>query len=119
MEKHLLLPQSRNCLRRRSSPSALIAGPLKRCSKPAGENAVVVCAKKADYIIGPIGIVIADSMYGEITAAMASAIGSSSAQRILIPVHHCDTTVVGVEDYAISHLAEAAIRTIVSLASPH
>ena len=85
----------------------------------AGENAVVVCAKKADYIIGPIGIVIADSMYGEITAAMASAIGSSSAQRILIPVHHCDTTVVGVEDYAISHLTEAAIRTIVSLASPH
>ncbi len=78
-----------------------------------GENAAIVCARKADYIIGPIGIVIADAMYGEITPAMAAAIGSSNAQRILIPVHHCDTTVVGVEDYGISHLVDEAIHTIV------
>lgn len=83
----------------------------------AGENAVIVCAKKADYIIGPIGIVIADAMYGEISAAMAAAVGSSPAQRILIPVHHCDTTVVGVEDYAINRLAQEAVNQIASLSS--
>lgn len=44
-----------------------------------GENAVVVGCKKANVIIGPIGIVIADAMFGEVTPAMATAVGQSSA----------------------------------------
>ena len=58
-----------------------------------GENAVIVGARKADVIIGPIGIVIADSLFGEITPAMAIAVGKSDAKRILIPVNHCDNIV--------------------------
>ena len=50
-----------------------------------GENAVVVACRKADVIVGPIGIVIADSLLGEITPVMATAVGQSSAKRILIP----------------------------------
>ena len=61
-----------------------------------GENSVAVASKKAEVIMGPVGIVIADSMLGEITPRMAVAVGQSSAKRILIPVNLCDNIVVGV-----------------------
>ena len=60
-----------------------------------GENAVIVGCRKADLIIGPIGIVIADSLYGEITPAMAAAVGKSGAKRLLIPVNKCDNMIAG------------------------
>ena len=64
-----------------------------------GENPVIVNCRDADLIIGPLGIVIADSLMGEITPAMAAAVGSSRAHKILIPVsHHCRHTVVGCGD---------------------
>ena len=61
-----------------------------------GENAVAVQCRRADVIIGPIGIVLADAMLGEITPAMAAAVGQSTAERILIPSERCSTHVVGV-----------------------
>ena len=60
-----------------------------------GENPVIVACRKADFIIGPIGIVIADAMFGEITPAMATAIGQSQARKILIPVTSCGNYVAG------------------------
>lgn len=77
-----------------------------------GENAVVVCSKEVDYIVGPIGIVIADSMYGEITPKMAVAVGQSKAERILIPMRNCRNTVAGIKSYQIDSLIEAAIEEI-------
>ncbi len=77
-----------------------------------GENSVVVCARDADFIVGPIGIVIADSMLGEITPRMAAAVGQSNADRVLIPVHHCKNTVVGVQSYGIDSLVQAAVDEI-------
>lgn len=74
-----------------------------------GENAVIVGARKADIIIGPIGIIVADSMLGEITPAMAKAIGQSSAKRILIPVNHCDNIVVGIRNLSIKELIEEVL----------
>ncbi len=74
-----------------------------------GENAVVVNSRKADIIIGPIGIVIADAMLGEITSCMANAVAQSNAKRILIPVNHCDNIVVGVADLNIGKLIQAVI----------
>jgi len=61
-----------------------------------GENAVVVGCRRADVILGPIGIVMADALLGEITPAMAQAVAQSDARRILIPANRCDTLVVGV-----------------------
>ena len=63
-----------------------------------GENPVVVACRKADVIIGPIGIVIADSMLGEITDKMAVAVGRANAVRILIPMNKCENMVAGVPD---------------------
>lgn len=77
-----------------------------------GENSVVVCAKSADVIVGPIGIVIADAMLGEITEKMAVAIGKSAAKRILIPVNHCDNRVIGVTETSMGQLIEGAVKEI-------
>ena len=82
-----------------------------------GENSVIVCSKDADFIIGPVGIVIADAMYGEITPKMATAIGQSKADRILIPIYHCKNTVVGVQSYQIDSLIQAVIEEIKSRTS--
>lgn len=77
-----------------------------------GENAVIVGARKADIITGPIGIVIADSLYGEITPAMALAIAQSSAKRILIPFNHCDNIIAGVSDLSVGKLIQNAVEEI-------
>ena len=77
-----------------------------------GENAVRVCAARADIIIGPIGIVIADSLYGEITPDMALAVGRSRAKRILLPVNHCDNIVVGVAELNTGKLMEEVIKKV-------
>lgn len=77
-----------------------------------GENAVVVNSRRADVIIGPIGIVIADAMLGEITPKMANAVAQSGAKRILIPVNHCDNIVVGVADLNIGKLIQAVIEEL-------
>lgn len=81
-----------------------------------GENAVVVGCRKADIIVGPIGIVIADALFGEITPRMAKAVGQSAARRILVPLSHCDNIVVGVADLSISAMIQGVVKTIQSLA---
>lgn len=77
-----------------------------------GENAVVVGCRTADVIIGPIGIVIADAMFGEVTPTMAIAVGQSRAKRLLIPVNRCDNTIVGISDLSIGSLIEEVLKEI-------
>lgn len=82
-----------------------------------GENAVIVGARGADIITGPVGIVIADSLFGEITPVMAAAIGQSRAKRVLIPVSHCDNLVAGVPDTSIAALVQDAVDKIRTLSA--
>ena len=77
-----------------------------------GENPVVVCARDADFILGPIGILAADSLLGEVTPAMAVAIGQSRAQKILVPLNRCRNTVVGLQEMTMSQLVEAAVNEL-------
>ena len=77
-----------------------------------GENAVIVGCRKADVIIGPIGIVIADAMFGEVTPAMALAVGQSDARRLLIPVNHCDNIIVGISDLSIGRLIDSVVKEL-------
>lgn len=77
-----------------------------------GENAVVVGCRTADVIIGPVGMVIADALFGEVTPAMAVAIGQSRAKRILLPVNHCDNLIAGVTDLTMSVLIQSAISLL-------
>ncbi len=82
-----------------------------------GENAVVVNCRRADVIVGPIGIVIADALLGEITPAMAAAVCQSGARRVLVPINHCENYVVGVPDQPVSQLVVAAAQKVKELCS--
>ena len=82
-----------------------------------GENAVVVNCRHADVIVGPIGIVIADALLGEITPAMAAAVCQSGAKRVLVPINHCENYVVGVPDQPVSQLVAAAAQKVKELCS--
>jgi len=77
-----------------------------------GENPVVVNARKADYIVGPIGILAADALLGEVTAVMARAVAGSSAGKLLIPVNSCGFYVAGVGDHTLSELVDDAVGMI-------
>ncbi len=77
-----------------------------------GENPVIVACKKADVIIGPVGIVIADSLWGEITPKMALAVGQADAVRILIPMNKCDNLIAGVKNVTTSDLIEDVIEKL-------
>lgn len=80
-----------------------------------GENPVIVASRDADIIIGPIGIVIADSLLGEITPVMAEAIGKSRAYKILIPVNKCNHYVVGCENLTLSESIVLVIKQVENL----
>ena len=77
-----------------------------------GENAVIVSTRNTDVITGPFGICIADAMMGEISPAMAAAVGQSKAVRVLLPFQNCNTIVAGVPKKGMAKLVEAAVEEI-------
>lgn len=80
-----------------------------------GENPVIVACKDADIIVGPIAIISADSLLGEITPKMALAIGQSKAVKLLLPVSHCNNLVVGVKQLTMGEMIDAAIKDIINI----
>jgi len=80
-----------------------------------GENPIVVTCRDADIIVGAIGIVVADSLVGEITPAMSVAIGQSTAQKVLLPINRCNNYIVGARDLPMNDLIDAAITYIMSI----
>ena len=82
-----------------------------------GENAAVVACRRADVITGPVGIVIADALFGEITPAMAAAAAQSPAKRVLLPFNHCDNLIVGVSDFNPAYLVKCAAEEIAAIAA--
>lgn len=96
-----------------TATTAMVKAGAKQAA--TGENPIVVACKKADIIVGPIGIVIADSLYGEVTAKMAVAVGQADAVRILIPVNKCENIVVGVEEIKMNHLIEDVLKRMESV----
>ena len=80
-----------------------------------GENSVIVACRKADIIIGPIGIVIADALLGEITPKMAVAVGQSDAVKILLPVNKCANLVAGLSDINMTTIIDDVISKVKDL----
>lgn len=108
------------CIRERFPETAVIAvgtnsmataAMLKGGAQQAatGENAMAVACRRADVILGPLGIVVADALLGEISPAMAVAVGQARAKKILIPLNRCDSIVAGVEERSVSALLESAL----------
>ena len=77
-----------------------------------GENAAVVGARDADIIVGPIGIIIADALLGEVTPKMAEAVATSPAMKILIPLNRCEVLIAGIEDKSTSELLDDTVKKI-------
>ena len=94
---------------------------LKAGAKNAatGENPVVVACRKADVIIGPVAIVIADSLLGEITDKMAFAVARADAARILIPMNKCENLVAGVSNLNMGVLIADAVAKLGDLIDSH
>ena len=74
-----------------------------------GENAVVWMAPRVDFIVGPLGIVAANAMMGEVTPKMAEAVSSSPAQKILLPLSQDNIEIVGVVHQPLPHLVDDLI----------
>ena len=96
--------------------NAMAAAAMKKAGAhqaASGENPTLVACRKADVIIGPIGIVIADALFGEVPPRMAAAVGP--AERILIPMNRCENLVAGVPDLSLSVLAEDVLAKLAGI----
>jgi len=82
-----------------------------------GENPVIVACRDSDIIVGPIGIVIADSFLGEITPKMALTISQSKADKVLLPVNKCNIHIVCETGNSVSDIIDSTINTIINLCS--
>lgn len=80
-----------------------------------GENAILVTSRRADVIVGPLAILMADAMMGEVTPGMAAAISASRATKILIPLIQEAARVVGVSGEPLPHLVNQAVKTIMEM----
>lgn len=80
-----------------------------------GENPVLHNSKDANLIIGPMGIVVANSLYGELSPAMAQSIGESRATKILIPINKCNSIVIGVEELLLAEYVNKAVAKAAEL----
>ncbi len=79
-----------------------------------GENPIIYNAPKADCIVGPIGIIVANSLLGEITPAIAVAVSGCAARKVLIPVTKCNSVVAGLKELPLSEYIRLAVQEIVS-----
>jgi len=80
-----------------------------------GENPVVVAARDAEIIIGPLGLIAADSLHGEITPIMASAVSQSKAHKILIPISKCNISIVGRQELPLGEMISLVVEELDSL----
>lgn len=100
-----------------AATTAMVKAGAKRAA--TGENPIIVACRNADVIIGPIGIVIADALLGEITPESAKAVGQSKAVRILIPINKCDNLVAGVPNLTLTSLIEDALEKLDGIINNH
>ncbi|MEN8246930.1 MAG: DUF3842 family protein [Thermodesulfobacteriota bacterium] len=76
----------------------------------SGENSIVQTVQQVDVIIGPIGIIMAHAMLGEVTPAMAEAVSRSPARKILLPLSQENIEIAGIENIPLPRLIDALIE---------
>ncbi len=78
-----------------------------------GENAIVRTCPRVDFILGPIAIIICDSMMGEVTANMCEAVCSCEAKKILIPLTQENVEIVGVTGEPLPHMVDQVVKRLI------
>ena len=96
-----------------AAQSAMVKAGARKAA--TGTNPAIVACRKAQVIIGPIGIVIADAMLGEITPEMAVAVGRSAAKKLLLPVNQCGNLVAGTQVMSLSRVMEEGVELLRSI----
>ncbi len=81
-----------------------------------GENAAVFNMRQADAILGPIGILVANGLMGEVTPRMAAGLGETLAVKILIPVHKCRVEIAGLRDASVGQYIASAVEMVQNMA---
>ena len=107
-----------NCTFTAIGTNAIATAAMRKAGAEAaatGENPVIVACRGADIIVGPIGILVADAMLGEITEKMTLAISRSSAKKVLLPVNQCGNLVAGTQNLSLSRVMEEAVEAVRSL----
>lgn len=77
-----------------------------------GENAIIYNCGEVDWIIGSLSLIIANSMMGELSPGMASAIASSKAKKMLLPIHRSNIEIIGLKSEPLPHLVETLLGEI-------
>jgi hypothetical protein len=77
-----------------------------------GENAIVRTSRMVDIIIGPIAVLMANTMMGEVTPGMAEAVCSSPARKFIIPLTQEKVRIVGITDEPLPHLVNQVVKLI-------
>ena len=77
-----------------------------------GENPVIRSVMDADGVLGPVGVVVANAILGEVTPAMAEAVGSCRARKYLIPMNSCGVSVAGVEELPLPTYVARAVEAL-------
>ncbi|MDR1581212.1 MAG: DUF3842 family protein [Synergistaceae bacterium] len=93
-----------------AATSAMMNGGADRGA--TGENPIIVACSDADIIVGPVGILCANAMLGEITPTMALAVGAARAVKILVPVSRCDIMIAGASEMSYGEYVKIAARMV-------
>jgi len=106
------LPQAQVCAL--GTNTAATAAMLKAGADfgATGENPVVRGVMDADGVLGPVGIVVAHAILGEVTPAMAEAVGGCRAKKFLVPMNSCGVLVAGVEDLPLPAYVSRAVDAL-------
>ena len=90
--------------------NAMVKAGAKRAA--TGENAIGFCAARAQIITGPIGILVANAMLGEITPTIAESVGTSEASKVLVPTAYCNVMIAGTKELPVKECIEDAVDRI-------
>ncbi|WP_102398947.1 DUF3842 family protein [Haloimpatiens massiliensis] len=77
-----------------------------------GENSIKVMSSEVDVIVGPIAMLVANSMMGEITPVMSEAIASSKAKKIILPLNRCNVITVGTRQLSMNQMVNLVIEEL-------
>ena len=93
--------------------AAMLKGGAQQAA--TGENAALVACRQADAILGPLGIVVADAILGEVTPAMAQAVGGCRGKKFLVPMNSCGVVVAGVEELPLPAYVARAVDALAGI----
>lgn len=78
----------------------------------SGESAICHSIKKVDIVMGPLAIIVANSMLGEISPGIARAVAEANAVKILLPLNKSNISIVGTHYEPLPHLVEMMVKKV-------